>query len=246
MRLEICVDSLESLLAAQEGGANRIELCSALELGGLTPSYGLMKAAAELDDLEIFVMIRPRSGDFYYSDFELETMKKDIEVVKDLGLDGVVFGLQKKDGSLDIEKMANLIKLAKPLKVSLHRAFDNSKSPQDQMDDLIKIGLVRILTSGLEENAEKGKNFIRDLQKKYGSKIEIMPGAGITSKNLESLYQTTQCISYHMSAKKLVTSKLEYKGKIKFSEDDYHRFYVDKEEVTRARQILNKLENSGE
>lgn len=244
MKLEIAVDSYESLINAQNGGADRIELCSALEIGGLTPSYGLIKQASKLEDIEVFVMIRPRSGDFYYNSTEIETMKLDIDAVKQAHLDGIVIGILDQEGRLDIDKFSEIVEYAKPLKVSLHRAFDVAKNSEDDIEKLIDIGIIRILTSGKMLNAPSGSNLITSLQKSYGNKIEIMPGSGVTSDNLEELYKTTGCKSYHMSGKKKVQSKLKYRSEIKFSEDDYSRNVTDEEEVRKSKEILEKLEKS--
>lgn len=242
MKLEICVDSYESLINAQKGGADRIELCSALEIGGLTPSYGLMKQASELEDIEIFAMIRPRSGDFYYNSTEIETMKLDIDAAKKASLDGIVIGILDEEGRLDIEKLSEIVDYARPLKVCLHRAFDVAKNSEEDIAKLAAIGIVRILTSGKKENASKGATLIARIQGKYGDKIEIMPGSGVTSKNLEDLYKLTSCTTFHMSGKKKIQSKLKYKSEIKFSEDDYARNITDEEEVRKSKEILERIE----
>ena len=241
MKLEICVDSMESLLAAKAGGADRIELCSALEVGGLTPTYGLMKRAAIIENIEKFVMIRPRGGDLCFSPEEVLIMKEDISLAKDLGFDGVVIGLQRADGSLDREKMGDLVELARPLKVSLHRVYDVAKDPEKEVEALIDMGIIRILSSGKEENALDGAIHLAELQKRFGDRIEIMPGCGITSENLEEICKITGCRDFHMSAKKIVTSRVQYKGRVRFPGDE-GGFFTDEEEVRKSVQILKKLE----
>lgn len=241
MKLEICVDSYESLINAQKGGADRIELCSALEIGGLTPTYGLLKQASKLEDIEIFVMIRPRSGDFYYNSKELETIKLDIDAAKDLQLDGIVIGILDQEGRLDIDRLSEIVEYAKPLKVALHRAFDVAKNPEEDIEKLISIGIIRILSSGRESNALAGADFLANLQTTYGNRIEIMPGSGVTSTNLPDLHKITACKTYHMSGKKKVQSQLKYRSAIKFSDDDYSRNITDEEEVSSAKEMLEGL-----
>ncbi|MDO5027276.1 MAG: copper homeostasis protein CutC [Tissierellia bacterium] len=246
MELEICVDSYESLINAKKAGADRIELCSALEIGGLTPSYGLMKEASELEDIEIFVMIRSRSGDFYYEEMEIETMKKEIDLAKELKLEGIVFAALNVDGSLNLKLIKEMIDYAKPLKLALHRAFDVAKDPEKDMEALIDMGVIRILTSGREDRAIKGADFISKIQKEYGDRIQIMPGSGVNSSNLQDLHKLVNCKAYHMSGKKRLESKLQYRSKIKFSDDDYARNITDPIEVKKARDILDKLEGVDE
>ena len=243
MKLEICVDSYESLLTAKKAGADRIELCSALNIGGLTPSFGLMKKAKELKDIEIFVMIRPRSGDFLYSNEDYEIMKEDIIKAKEMGFEGMVLGFLKADGSIDLERMKEAIELAKPMEVCLHRAFDNCKDPEKYMDSLIEMGVMRILTSGQKNTVLEGADLIKNLQKKYGDKITIMPGSGITSSNLQRAIDSTGCKKFHMSGKVNIGSKMEYQfhktsGDLPIEIENLT--VADFEEIKRARDILNR------
>lgn len=242
MILEVCVDSYESLLIAKKAGADRIELCSALNIGGLTPSYGLMNQASQHKDIEIFVMIRPRSGDFLYSALEFETMKEDIDMVKKLGFNGIVIGMLLENGDIDIIRMKEIVEYSKPLHVVLHRAFDEAKNPELQMNDLIDIGICRILTSGQKNSAVEGLDYIKNLQEKYGDKITIMPGAGINYNNIENLCKTTKCNNYHLSGKIDVGTQMNYlKRKNSFINiKEYSVEKADYEKIRNVRMILNQ------
>lgn len=242
MILEICVDSYESLLAAKDGGADRIELCSVLEIGGLTPSPGLIEQASKLEGIEVFAMIRPRSGDFFYNCQEIETMKAEIDAVKSVGLDGIVFGIVDVDGYLDTETMKEIIDYARPLRVAIHRAFDVSRDDNEVIEKLIDIGFERILSSGKRQTSIQGADFLADIQDKYGDRIQIMPGGGITSSNIRDLYEKIGCDNFHMSAKKTIQSELKYRSDISFSASDFKRNVTDQKEVERVRKILDFLE----
>lgn len=242
MILEVCVDSFTSLLTAKKAGADRIELCSALNIGGLTPSYGLMKQAKSIEDIEIFIMIRPRSGDFLYDEMEYDTMKNDIEVVKEMGFDGIVTGMLLEDGRIDLEKMKEIVELAKPLKVVLHRAFDDAKEPEGNIPDLIDMGIERILTSGQRENALEGIEYIANIQKLYGEKITIMPGTGINGGNIEEIYNKTGCTNYHMSGKVDIGSKMKYRECIKRRNNPPSEFLVERADLNNIKEVREKLD----
>ncbi len=247
MVLEVTVDSITSMLTAIKAGADRIELCSAHSLGGLTPSYGLMKKAKELTDIEIFILIRPRSGDFLYDEHEFETMKEDISVVKEMGFDGIVTGVLLSDGRIDIERMRELVEVAKPLKVVFHRAFDDAKDPIEDVDKLIEMGVIRILTSGQRANALEGAEYIAEVQKRFGNQIDIMPGAGVNADNIEEIYNITGCTHYHLSGKVNVGSRMEYKEYIKRMNTPESELIVERANydlLKRARDVLDKLGKS--
>ncbi len=253
MVLEVTVDSITSMLTAIKAGADRIELCSALNLGGLTPSYGLMKKASELKksrelkDIEIFVMIRPRSGDFLYDEYEFETMKEDISVVKEMDIDGIVTGVLLSDGKIDIARMRELVEVAKPLKVVFHRAFDDAKDPIEDVDKLIDMGVCRILTSGQRANALEGVEYIAELQKRFGDRIDIMPGCGVNAGNIEQIYNITGCTHYHMSGKVNIGSGMEYREYIKRMNTPESELIVERASydlIKRARDVLDKLKKS--
>lgn len=247
MTLEVTVDSITSMLAAIKAGADRIELCSAHNLGGLTPSYGLIKKAKELKDIEIFVMIRPRSGDFVYDEYEFETMKEDIIAVKEMGIDGIVTGSLLSDGRIDINRMKELVEVTNPLKVVFHRAFDDARDPIEYVDNLIDMGVCRILTSGQRANALEGVEYIAELQKRFGAQIDIMPGGGVNAGNIEQIYNITGCTHYHMSGKVNVESRMEYREYIKRMNTPESDLIVERASydlIKRARNVLDKLEKS--
>ncbi|WP_017415364.1 copper homeostasis protein CutC [Clostridium tunisiense] len=245
MILEVCVDSYTSMITAKKAGADRIELCSALNIGGLTPSYGLMKKAKELKDIEVFVMIRPRSGDFLYDDNEIETMKSDIILAKEMGFQGIVTGILLSDGKIDIVRMKELVKIAHPLKVVLHRAFDDAKDPIEDVPKLIEMGICRILTSGQRKNALEGANYIGEIQKNFGGFITIMPGCGVNANNLEEIYKLTGCTNFHLSGKVNVGSKMEYRECTKRMNTANSEFIIERADyrlIKRAREVLDTIE----
>lgn len=249
MILEVCVDSYTSMITAKKAGADRIELCSALNIGGLTPSYGLMKKAKDLKDIEVFVMIRPRSGDFLYDDNEFETMKDDIIIAKEMGFQGVVTGILLNSGKIDIDRMKELVKIAHPLKVVLHRAFDDSKDPMDDIPKLIEMGICRILTSGQRQNALEGASYIGQLQKTFRDYITIMPGCGVNANNLEEVYKLTGCTNFHLSGKVNVGSKMEYRECTERMNTPSSEFIVERADynlIKRAREVLDRIELSEE
>ncbi len=244
MTLEVCVDSLESLKIAIKAGADRIELCSALSLGGLTPSYGLMQRALDYIDREIFVMVRPRSGDFLYSPEDYEVMKGEIELIKSLGFHGIVVGFLKEDGRLDLARLEEVVKLARPLKVALHRAFDDAKNPEEDIEELIGLGLVRILSSGQRPRALEGAGFLASLERDYGSRIQIMPGSGVSADNIEELVELTGCKSYHMSARSTYRTAMEdlsYTRRMETPEGELFTQRADFDKIRGVREILDRL-----
>ncbi len=201
MRLEVCVDAFESVLTAKAAGADRVELCSALNIGGLTPSYGLLDQVRFVEELDKAVMIRPRSGNFVYSQKEIETMTYDVEWVKKLGYKEIVVGILTAEGYLDLAAMAYFVALAAPMKVVLHRAFDVAREPEKDIPHLIDMGIVRILTSGQQDTAIVGASYIRQIQEKFGQHITIMPGSGVNAECLPALMAQTGCGEYHMSGR---------------------------------------------
>jgi copper homeostasis protein len=178
MIIEACVNSAVSAIEAQKGGVGRVELCENLHDGGTTPSAGSIFLARKNLQIGLFVMIRPRGGDFLYSDDEFEIMKEDIRVAKNLGADGVVFGILLPDGSIDTSRMKILIDLARPMGISCHRAFDMTADPYMAMEHLIDLGIDRILTSGQQPTAPEGAGLIRELIVRANERIIIMPGCG--------------------------------------------------------------------
>jgi copper homeostasis protein len=184
LTFEVCVESAEGAVAAQAGGAHRVELCSDLLEGGLTPSHGTLRVARERLRIEIMAMVRPRGGDFCYSDIEFAVMREDLLAAKALGANGVVFGLLHPDGTIDRERTAELVALARPLPVTFHRAFDVSRDPFEALDTLIDLGVDRVLTSGQEPSVLEGLELIAQLVKRAADRIVVMPGGGITERTM--------------------------------------------------------------
>ncbi|NLZ76637.1 MAG: copper homeostasis protein CutC [Spirochaetales bacterium] len=197
-KIEICLDSVESIIAAEAGGADRVEFCSDLFEGGLTPSLGMFTVAKRRTAIPINVMIRPRGGDFCYSDPEFEAMKEDVRLFKDAGANALVFGILTPEGRIDKERSRELIALARPLEVTFHRAFDMTPDPFEAIEDLIDLGVDRVLTSGQEATVPEGADLLARLVGEYGDRIVVMPGAGITQRNFEEVHSIIKAREYHL------------------------------------------------
>ncbi|GEP91432.1 copper homeostasis protein [Chitinophaga terrae (ex Kim and Jung 2007)] len=209
--LEICAGSVASCIAAQKGGADRIELCDNLLEGGTTPSYGTIALAREKTSIKLYPIIRPRGGDFLYSDLEFDTMIKDIQLCKQLGCDGVVIGILTPDGKVDKERCKVLVTLAAPMKVTFHRAFDMTDNPFEALEDIISLGFERILTSGGRNTALEGASTLRQLVNSANDRIAVMAGSGVRSSNIAQLIKETGITEYHTSAKSYEDSKMVYR-----------------------------------
>ncbi|RKR82527.1 copper homeostasis protein CutC [Mucilaginibacter gracilis] len=214
IKLEVCANSVHSALAAQEGGAIRVELCDNLREGGTTPSCGQIKIVRDLLNIQLYVLIRPRTGDFVYSNLEFEVMKLDIETCVKNGCDGVVIGILNRDGSIDKERCAQLISIAKAggLGVTFHRAFDVCRDYFEALEDIIELGCERILTSGGKSTAMEGANIISRLVSIAANRITIMPGSGINEYNIADLVRYSGAIEFHSSARSVVESKMTYRN----------------------------------
>jgi copper homeostasis protein len=215
--LEIAANSLASALAAQDGGADRIELCSALEIGGLTPSYAQIAVARDRIRIPIYVLIRPRAGDFIYNDLEFETIQRDIEACVSLGCDGVVIGALDFDDNVDVGHCRQLIAAAGNVGVTFHRAFDLCRDPHQALDDIVALGCERVLTSGGKPTAREGAPLIRTLVAQAGGRISVMPGAGIDATTIAAVRELTGAHEFHASAKRQMASRLRQAGKPELS-----------------------------
>lgn len=238
--IEIATTDFITTKAAVEGGADRIELCAALCDGGTTPSFGTIKKCRENFNVQLFPIIRPRGGDFLYSDEEVEIMMKDAKLCKDLGCDGVVIGLLNADGTIDLKRTAKLIELAYPLEVTFHRAFDRCKNPFEAMEQLIEIGCQRILTSGQQPTAPRGIDLIARLVKAADERIIIMPGSGVRKENIKELAEKTGATEFHSSLRGKQKSKMEFiHPAFANSEESYTNPSIDPQEVKQLRNALN-------
>lgn len=199
-KLEIACFNLESALIAQENGADRVELCAGIEVGGTTPNFEIVKQAREKLSIDLYVMIRPRGGGFVYTEEEFQQMQTDITALKELNVDGFVFGILKEDNTINGEQNKILVDLAKPLPCTFHRAFDEVINPFQALEQLIDCGFKTILTSGQAQNVSQGMNRITELVFKANNRIIIMPGGGLRSSNIETIQQETKAIFYHSSA----------------------------------------------
>ena len=210
MILEIAANSVASALAAQQGGAGRVELCTALELGGLTPSYAQIAMAREKLTIPLYVLIRPRAGDFLYNDLEFETMLRDIEACAKAGCDGVVLGVLDADGRVDRPRCRSLISAAGNMGVTFHRAFDLARDPLTALEDVIALGCERVLTSGAQASAIEGAELILQLVELAAGRIVVMPGAGVVAGNLDKLRELTCAREFHASAKQQYPSNMQW------------------------------------
>lgn len=249
-KLEICVDSIESVHNAYRAGAHRVELCSALTEGGLTPSLGLIKAAVAVDPmLDVMVMIRPRMGDFLYSDAEKEIMLSDVDMARELGAAGIVFGALTPKGDIDIAFTEELIRRAGcGMSVTFHRAFDVCRDQHLALSQLISLGVERILTSGGAKTAPDGIHTLESLCHAAQGKLIIMPGGGITPSNIKHLCSRTRASEYHCSAKSAITSAMLYKNPTVSMGaegiDEYQRAVADENTIRKLLSLLKEAENN--
>ncbi len=208
--LEVIAFDILSCQLAADNGADRIELCANPHEGGTTPSYGMMKAARKSTHIQVFPIIRPRGGDFLYSNAEFEIMKDDIKAAQDIGCEGIVIGILNEDGIVDIERNQELVELANGLDVTFHRAFDRVKDPISSLEQIIAIGCNRILSSGLHPSANEGSSLLRTLVRQADGRIKIMPGSGVRADNIVQLAKDTGATSFHSSARKTIVSQMQY------------------------------------
>lgn len=200
MVCEVVVYNLESAFKAQDGGADRIELCDNPADGGTTPSLGTIEVVRQNVTMDVFVMLRPRGGDFCYSSYEFHAMKRDVYAIQKLGVDGFVFGILNPDATLDKKRCKELIGKIRPLKAACHRAFDMTHDPMQTLEDCIEVGFERILTAGQHPTAREGVDLIRQLMERAGNRISIMPGSGVNEKTVSAIVARTGAQEIHFSA----------------------------------------------
>ncbi len=240
--LEICCGDIASVIEAQRGGADRVELCSALGEGGVTPSVGLMREARRVEGIKMNVLIRPRGGDFLYSEEEIRIMLADIAVAREAGADGIVIGALSSDGSIDMEACRRMIDAAQGMSITFHRAFDMTADADKALEDVIRLGCDRILTSGLSQTAETGIPMLRHLMEKAQGRISIMPGSGVSADNARRIIDATGACEIHASARSEVSSGMIYRN-LSVSmgaagADEYLRKQTDKDIVRAIKNAL--------
>lgn len=211
-KFEVCANSVESCVEAQRGGADRVELCAGIPEGGTTPSYGdIVMARKLLITTKLHVIIRPRGGDFLYSDLEREIMLEDVRMARRLGVDGVVFGVLTSDGDIDMDFMRQLMAESEGMSVTFHRAFDVCRNPFLALEQIIELGCDRILTSGQMPKAEDGVDLLKQLVEKAGDRIIIMPGCGVNAGNIAKIAQITGAKEFHFSARSKHESGMQFR-----------------------------------
>ncbi len=256
-KLEVIGFTIESCIMAQAAGAHRIELCDNPGEGGTTPSYGFIKAAREKLQIELYPIIRPRGGDFLYSNTEFDMMKADIKICKELSCDGVVMGMLNADGTVDTKRCRQLTALAYPMGVTFHRAFDrvtmplltslagsktdyeNAKFFSQALEDIIEIGCERVLTSGLMPTAQEGAATIAALIKQADERIVIMPGSGVRSANIKELAEKTGAVEFHTSARIYINSRMKYNNEE--MKEKLTSVSVDSNEVKKMMAVLHQF-----
>ena len=247
MILEICVDSVESAIASETGGAQRIELCSDLTEGGITPSAGLIQAGRKHVGIEVFVMVRPRGGDSCYTNHEYGVMKYDVSEAKQLGADGIVLGMLDKDGHVDVERTRELVRLAHPMQVTFHRAFDMSANLDVSLGQVIETGAHRILTSGGMQTITQGAERVTHLIKAAKGRIHIMVGGGIRQENINRIALRTGATEFHCSLRTKVDSPVTFRNHVlklgAAGHDEFARFVVLEENVHGLRRALDRIAN---
>jgi copper homeostasis protein len=243
--IEVCVDSVASACAVERGGAGRIELCSDLLEGGVTPSAGLIELVREQVTIGLHVMIRPRGGDFCYDEAEFEVMRRDIVNAKRVGADGVVFGILKADGSVDVKRLRQFVELARPVSVTFHRAFDMSADLIRALEDVYEVGADRILTSGGQPTSALGRETIARLVAAAAGRVIIMPGGGINEDNAPSLIQETGVREIHVGLRSCVPSLMRHQNPLvtmgSSRGGEYVQFRVLEESVRNLQHAVSNL-----
>ena len=244
--LEVCVDSVESAINAQIAGAGRVELCSDLTEGGITPGYGTIVSARNNLGIRLNVLIRPRGGDFLYSGLELDSMRRDIEMCGEAGVDGIVTGILQPGGAIDVERTAKLVEFAYPMSVTFHRAFDMCNDPVQGLEDVIATGAARLLTSGQKNHAVDGIELIRQLVIQGGERIIVMPGSGIDETNVALIATATKATEFHLTARMTIDSEMIFRrqgismGGVK-GISEFSRKLADPDRIKSIVAILNSL-----
>lgn len=239
---EVCANSVESCIAAWEGGAQRAEICAAMSEGGITPSWATVRLARKYTSLRLHVMIRPRGGDFLYSPLELEVMENDILAAREAGADGVVFGCLTPEGEIDLPAMRRLMQAARGMSVTFHRAFDYVRQPDKALEQLIEFGVDRVLTSGQQPTAEQGCALLRTLVQQADGRIVVMPGCGINERNIAALAACTGAGEFHFSARVRLDSLMQLRNPaLSMGQAGYDEYCLEETSADCVRQIIAAL-----
>jgi copper homeostasis protein len=241
---ELCAESVDACLAAHAGGAHRLELCTALSEGGLTPSHGLLHEAVRKSGLPVHVLIRPRGGDFVYTPAEMDVIREDLKYARSLGASGVVLGVLRSDGTVDIEQTRQLVEMAAPLEVTFNRAFDYTESQEQSLENVIAAGCKRVLTSGGKSDVVRGAESLARLVKQASGRIDLAVGGGLRLNNASAVARATGAQHFHGSVRSRVTSPMLYRGPGMLEDEGSSadiRFVVDSRDV---RQMIENLSNA--
>ncbi|MFZ0632143.1 MAG: copper homeostasis protein CutC [Acidobacteriaceae bacterium] len=245
MQLEICIDSVESAIAAERGGADRVELCSDLLEGGITPSAGMIAAVRRSIRIGVFVMIRPRGGDFCYTETELAIMQDDIRRARELGADGLVLGILNEDATVDVARTASLVRLAEPLPVTFHRAIDMTPDPVDALQSVIQTGARRVLTSGGAAKVTEAIDTLAHMVAAAGSRLAVMAGSGINPETIAGVATATGASEFHAALRTEFSSPVLYRKEGVTMGDppdrEYLRFVVQEDRVRALRSVVDAL-----
>jgi copper homeostasis protein len=245
MIIEVCVDSVESAINAEAGGADRLELCAALEVGGITPGPGTIESVISNVTIPVNVMIRPRGGDFLYSDAEFEVMRRDIDFAREAGAAGIVLGILMPDGSVDFDRTAYLIEYAAPMPVTFHRAFDVTDDHLQALEDIISAGATRLLSSGQRNSAFDGASLIGELVKLAGERIIVMPGAGLNEENISDVARITGASELHLTGRSVTESGMLFRrpgislGHPAMTDEEYLLRITDTERIAKIKKLLS-------
>lgn len=245
-KIEICVDSVESAIIAQSAGADRVEFCDNLVEGGTTPGYGSIISARNNLSIGLNVIIRPRGGDFLYSDLEFDIMRRDIELCGECGVNGIVTGILLPGGNIDVDRTARLVEFAYPMSVTFHRAFDMCSNPSNGLEDVILTGASRLLTSGLKNKAQDGIKLLSKLVIQAGERIIIMPGGGIDETNAALILTATKARELHLTGRKTLTSEMIFRRQgVNMGDypgiNEFTRKIADPEKIKNIINILKMI-----
>jgi copper homeostasis protein len=233
--LEVCAFNIQSCIIAEKAGAYRAELCDNPLEGGTTPSYGTIKQTRDNISIQLYPIIRPRAGNYFYDDDEFAIMRKDIEMCKQSGCDGISVGIQKQDGEIDTERLQRIVEWAYPMGVTCNRVFDAAPDPFKALEDIIRCGCERVLTSGQKPGAPDGIEVLAKLVKQADERIVIMPGAGVRSSNIETLIRETGAVEFHTSARKIVENNVLHQNPDVL--DTGHLYIADENELRKILSI---------